>query len=211
MEEYLEPGYFVDSDHPSIIERAHSLTQTRKTDRGKAIALFDFVRDEIAYNPYGPAKEKKRYKASATLARGYGYCIQKATLLTALLRAVSIPAALIFANIRNPLVPDNLRKVLRTNDFIYHCYNNIFVNGSWVRATCAFDSAMCAKMNIPVVRFDGTKDAIFPPVTSDGRPFVSYLRHRGICVDVPFEEIMREFESFYSDEVLSALEKGPTS
>jgi hypothetical protein len=126
------------------------------------------------------------------------------------LKAVSNPAALVFADIRNPLIPDNLRRVLKTNDFVYHCYNNIFVNGSWIKATCAFDSAMCAKLNIPVVRFDGKKDAIFPPVTSDGRSFIVYLRHRCICADVPFEEAMREFESFYGKEVLAALEKGPT-
>jgi len=208
VEEYLKPGYFVDSGHPSIVDRAHSLTQTYEGDREKAVALFDFVRDAIAYNPYGPAKEKERYKASATLARGYGYCIQKAVLLTALLRAVSIPAALVFADIRNPLIPDNLKRVLKTNDFVYHCYNNIFVNGSWLKATCAFDSAMCAKLNIPVVRFDGTRDAVFPPITSDGRPFVVYLRHRGISADIPFEEVMHEFESFYGEEVLSALERG---
>ena len=62
-----------------------------------------------------------------------------------------------------------------------------------------------------MVRFDGTKDAIFPSVTPDGRPVVSYLRHRGIYDDVPFDEIIREFESFYGEEVLAAAAKGPTT
>jgi hypothetical protein len=49
--------------------------------------------------------------------------------------------------------------------------------------------AMCEKLRLPVVRFDGTKDAIFSSVTPDGRPFVSYLRHRGIYDDVPFGRV----------------------
>jgi len=150
MEHYLGRTYFIDSDHPSIMEKARSLTE-------------------------------------------------------------AWPATLIFADIRNPPIPDNLRQVLKTNDFIYHCYNNLYIDGAWLKATCAFDSVMCEKLRLPVVRFDGMKDAIFPSVTPDGGPFITYLRHRGMYDDVPFDEIIREFESFYGEEVLAAVEKGPTS
>ena len=40
---------------------------------------------------------------SATLARGYGFCVNKAVLLAALARAVGIPARLGFADVRNHL------------------------------------------------------------------------------------------------------------
>ena len=209
MEKFMQPTYFVNSDHPDIVKKAADLTKGVRHEREKAVRIFNFARDGISYNPYGPIKEKERYKASATLQRGYGYCIQKATLCAALLRAVSIPTALIFADIANPLIPDTLRQVVKTDQFVFHCYNDIFVDGRWVKATCAFDSGMCEKLNLPVVRFDGTKDAIFPPFTTDGRKFITYVRHRGRLTDVPFEEVIEVFESFYGKDVLEAAEKGP--
>ena len=209
MEPFLRATWFIDSDHPSIAGRSLSVTEGCKDEREKAVALFEFVRDGIAYNPYGPIREKERYTASATLERGYGYCIQKATLLAALLRAARIPAALIFADIRNVLIPATLKKTIGTDIFVCHCYNNILINGKWHKATPAFDSAMSSKLDVPVVRFDGRGDAVFPPTTADGRPFVTYLAQRGIRDDVPFDEIMEVFLGYYGEAALAAAEKGP--
>ena len=204
MEEFLKPTYFIDSDNPEIIETARELTRQCKDEREKAVTLFLFVRDRISYNPYGPIFEKERYRASKTLKRGYGYCIQKATLLAALLRAIAIPAALIFADIKNPLIPKNLKDALQTDEFIFHCYNNIFIKDKWVKATCAFDSGICERLSVPTVEFNGEEDAIFPPYLPDGRRFVTYLRQRGICSDVPFDDVIKEFRLFYGEEVLKA-------
>jgi hypothetical protein len=209
VQKYLKPTWFVDGDHPTVLEKALALTASCADDRERAVALFDFVRDQIAYNPYGPIRERERYKASATLERGYGYCIQKATLLAALLRAVHIPAALIFADIQNVLIPDALRKTLQTDVFVFHCYNHILLNGKWIKGTCAFDTGMCARLDVPVVRFSGKEDAIFPPSLPDGRKFVTYLRDRGPHADVPFDEVMKAFSEYYGEEVLTAAEKGP--
>jgi transglutaminase-like putative cysteine protease len=204
MEDFLRPTYFVNSDDATIREKANELTKECKNDRERAVALFNFVRDGITYNPYGPVEERERYKASATLARGYGYCIQKATLLAALLRSIGIPGALIFADIINPLIPEHLRDALKTDRFIYHCYNHIFLEGRWLKATCALDSGTCGRIGVPEVEFDGHKDAIFPPFLRDGTRFVTYYNDRGIRPDVPFEEIIREFKAYYGEEVLKA-------
>ena len=207
MEEFLRQTYFIDSDHPLIIEKANMLTQSCNNAREKAVVLFSFVRDEISYNPYGPIEDKERYKASKTLKRGYGYCIQKAALLAALLRSVSMPAALIFADIINPLIPENLKTLIKTDKFIFHCYNNIYIDGKWVKATCAFDRGMCTRINVPVVEFNGMEDAIFPSLLPDGRTFVTYLQHRGIYNDIPFDEVVKEFKAFYGNEALKAVKK----
>jgi transglutaminase-like putative cysteine protease len=204
LERFLKATYFVDCDHPLIRDKAVTVTRGLAKDREKAVALFDFVRDRITYNPYGPVEEEIRYKASRTLQRGYGFCIQKATLLAAMLRSVSIPAALVFADIINPLVPENLKNTLGTDRFLYHCYNDICIDGGWLKATCAFDAVMCVRIGVPVVQFDGTKDAVFPAFLPDGRQFVTYYNHRGIYDDVPFQDIINGFRAFYGEEVLKA-------
>lgn len=207
MYKFLRPTYFIDCDSPEIIEAATSITKDCKDKVEEAVALFRFARDEITYNPYGPVRDRERYKASHTLQRRYGYCIQKATLLAGLLRAVSIPATLVFADIRNQLIPQTLKDALHTDEFVFHCYNDIFVGGRWLKATCAFDSGSCEKINVPPVEFSGTEDAIFPPFAPDGRRFVTYLRQRAVCDDVPFEDIIRELEAFYGEEVLEATSR----
>jgi len=198
----LTPTYFIDADNPDILKTAQDLTEGFTDVKDKAVQLFLFARDAITYNPYGPILKKERYRASNTLKRGYGYCIQKATLFAALLRATGIPASLIFADIKNPLIPRTLRDTMKTDTFIFHCYNNIHINGKWLKATCAFDTGTCQKLGVPPVEFDGNKDAIFPSILPDGKPFVTYLRHRGEYSDIPFLDIIKEFKSFYGHDVI---------
>jgi hypothetical protein len=200
MEKFLRATFFIESDNVKVREQAHNLGRYCDDDYERAVRLFRFVRDGISYSLHGSPLEKERYRASATLTRGYGFCIQKAVLLAAMLRAVSIPAALIFANIRNQLISEAISEPMRSDTFIYHCYNNIFLGGKWVKAVCAFDQEICKRLNVPLVEFTGREDAIFPTALADGRKFVTYLRHRGIYDDVPFEEMMSEWGRFYGSE-----------
>ena len=78
-ERNLAPTEFIDWDAPSIRERAGALG--RSAARETAIALFDWVRDAIRYDPYSAMAERDAYRASAVLASGRGYCVQKAVLL----------------------------------------------------------------------------------------------------------------------------------
>ena len=110
MRIYLEPTLIIDSDNEFIQKTAHDITSNTQTDREKAVGLFYFVRDQIVYNPYVDRHLPDHFVASATLARGRGFCIQKAVVLVALSRAASIPARLGFAVIRNHLLPEKLAR-----------------------------------------------------------------------------------------------------
>jgi transglutaminase-like putative cysteine protease len=206
MENFLAPTYFIDCDHPAITETARNLTRHCADEKEKAVTLFRFARDEIQYNPYGPIFDRERYKASRVLARGYGYCIQKATLLAALLRTLGIPTGLVFCDIQNPLIPQKLRNTMKSDTFIFHCYNRIFIRKAWLNAVCSFDSITCERLNVPPVEFTGGEDALFSTEAPDGRHFVTYLHHRGLYDDVPFENIMQEFRQFYGDDVLASFD-----
>ncbi|MBN2888573.1 MAG: transglutaminase domain-containing protein [Deltaproteobacteria bacterium] len=168
----------------------------------KARALFLFVRDEIRYNPYTFSTRRENYQAHAILARGKGYCVQKAVLLTALCRAVGIPTRLLLADIKNYQVPGNLMEVMQTNIFLCHGYNELWLNNRWVKATPTFDRFMCQRLGINPVDFDGSRDAVFDLHSKDGKLHIEYIRHREPFSDLPFEQIMATYEEKYGTERL---------
>jgi transglutaminase-like putative cysteine protease len=201
MEKYLRATPAIDCDSKSIKEKAESLIQGREGVAEKAKCLFYFVRDEIRYNPYLSNSLLEQNRASATLERGKGYCVQKAVLLAALARAVGIPARLGFADIRNHIIPKKLMdKMGGENLFLYHGYDELFLGGKWVKATPAFDLRMCQENRIIPVEFDGESDATFHRYNLDGKLHIEYIRDHGHYHDLPLDEILEARHRFYHPE-----------
>ncbi len=191
MDKYLKPTSTFDSDSESIEEKARELTQGKEDAMEKAKALFYFVRDEIEYNIYVPKHMPEHFQASNTLARGKGYCVQKAVLLVALARAAGIPARLGCAKIRNHLLPPKVYEILKSDIFPWHGYADLHLEGKWVKATPAFDLKMCQENRLIPVEFDGRGDAMFHSHNLDGKPHIEYLLDRGPFDDVPLAEIRK--------------------
>ncbi len=189
MEEYLKPTSIVDCDHPVIKNKAQEVTKGQKKAIEKTRSLFYFVRDGIKYNPYVPRNLPEHFRASNTLARGEGFCIQKAALLIALSRAIGIPARFHFVILRNHLLPEKMAELLLSNVIPDHGYVEFYLDGKWVGATPAFDLELCQKYGIIPVEFDGKKDAKFHSHTQDGKLHVEYIFDRGTRADVPVEEV----------------------
>ncbi len=165
-------------------------------------AIFLFVRDEIRYNPYSFSTSREDYQTHTILARGKGYCIQKAVLLSALYRAAGIPSRLRLANIKNYQVPAKLAEMMQTDIFYCHGYNEIYLDGRWLKATPTFDRFMCERLEINPVNFDGTKDAVFNPRNLDGRKHIEYLEQWGPFSDLPFTKIMGTFNDNYGKDMI---------
>jgi transglutaminase-like putative cysteine protease len=70
-------------------------------------------------------------RASTVLAQGFGWCVPKAVLLTAVCRAAGIPARLGFADVRNHLSTERMRQTMQTDVFAWHGYADIWLNGAW--------------------------------------------------------------------------------
>ncbi|MCJ7655450.1 MAG: transglutaminase-like domain-containing protein, partial [Dehalococcoidia bacterium] len=83
IEWYLKPTATIDSDHPSIKEKAQNLIRGKRETTDKAKSLFYWVRDEIKYNPFLALEIFENFRASKTLERGQGFCIEKAAVLAA--------------------------------------------------------------------------------------------------------------------------------
>ncbi len=189
MRKYLQATEIIDAGHPAIKKKAEELTGHLATYPEKAIALFYFVRDQIRYNAFMPRFLPEHFKASNTLARKTGFCIQKAVLLTALSRAAHIPARLRFAVIRNHLLPEKLAGFITGNDLPDHGFAELHLDGRWVKANAAFDIGTCKDLIIPV-EFDGKNDALFNSHTRDGRLHIEYVLFRDSYDDVPVDEVI---------------------
>ena len=168
-------------------------------DISKAIKLFYFVRDGIRYSVKDSrlSFNKEEWKPSLTLEKGYAFCIPKAILLASLARAVGMPSKLHFVDIVNHMTSERLKQNMGSNIFIFHGFVELFLNGKWVEANCAFDKELCMRKNFPWVDFDGVKDGLFASTTDDGEPFVEYLKDRGVYNDAPHQEIMETWAKEY--------------
>ena len=171
----MRPTYCLDFKSSTVKEKANQLMGELQTKGEIAVTFFYFVRDEIKYRLTTDMFDKENFKASATLKRGYGFCIPKAILLASLLRAAGIPSHLHFADIRNHCLPPKILELLRTDLLIYHAYVELFIGGRWIKATPTFDIEMCKKYNIIPVEFTGMNDALFHRLDCDGRLHIEYV------------------------------------
>jgi transglutaminase-like putative cysteine protease len=196
MNEYLEPGRFVDSAHPLVVAFAREHA-AGASEREKAVALYYAVRDAIRYNPFQNFMLDEAYRGSACLERGVGWCVSKAALLSACARAAGIAARVAFADVKNHLTTPELTAKMGTDLFVYHGYSELFLDGKWVKATPAFNLAMCKRFRVKPLEFDGREDSIFHPFDEDDRRHMEYLNFRGTYADVPADEIRRVFAETY--------------
>lgn len=196
MNQYLQPGSFIDSAHPAVVafvrERAKG-----NSDRERAVSLYYAIRDDIRYNPFQNFLLDDAYRGSVCLERGEGWCVPKAALLAACARAAGIPARVGFADVKNHLTTPQLTEKMGTDLFVFHGYAELLLDGKWVKATPAFNLSLCTKFRVKPLEFDGTADSIFHPFDEDDRRHMEYVRDRGSFVDVPADEIKRVFSETY--------------
>jgi transglutaminase-like putative cysteine protease len=196
MKEFLQPGSFVDSAHPRVVQFAAEQAKGAD-DRERAVSLYYAVRDRIRYHPFQNFTLDDTYRGSVCLERGTGWCVPKAALLAACARAVGIPARVGYADVKNHLTTPELTAKMGTDLFVFHGYTDLYLEGKWVKATPAFNLALCTRFRVKPLEFDGLNDSIFHPFDEDNRRHMEYVRNRGAYADVPAEEIKRVFSETY--------------
>lgn len=197
MLNYLQPTFFIDSDHPGVKEYALKYTSDLRAAEDKAIKLFEAVRDDFFYNPYELNLTKEGLKASNLLGRKSGYCIEKAILLAAALRAIGIPSRLFFGNVRNHIATEKLKAILKTDVMVFHGSTEIFLHNKWIKVTPAFNKELCVKLNVTPLVFNGNDDAIFQEFDNGKRHFMEYLEQHGSFEDFPYQLYLSELKKYY--------------
>jgi transglutaminase-like putative cysteine protease len=165
--------------------------------RERAVSLYYLVRDGFRYDPYQVDVSVDGMRASRVLEVGYGWCVPKAALLAAAARAAGIPARVGYADVRNHLSTERLRRMLQTDLYIWHGYTELWLDGAWVKATPAFNLELCERFGILPLDWDGRADSLYHPYDREGRRHMEYVHQRGSFVDVPLSRIAADFAATY--------------
>ncbi len=195
---YLVPGRYVDSADPAIVAFAKRAVAGVTGVRARGVALYYAVRDQVGYDPYCVGTHEDYYRAGACLARGSGFCIPKAALLAACARAVGIPARVGYADVRNHLSTPRLAAMVGGDVYHWHSYTEMHLDGHWVKSTPAFDGALCERLGVHALEFDGVEDSLFQEHNRAGDRHMEYLAERGTFADVPYARIVADFERLHA-------------
>lgn len=193
---FLDATSYVDSADPEVVRFAREHAKGA-TPLEKAVSLYYAVRDGIRYNPFLDFSKSSAFRASEVLAKGEGFCVGKAALLAACARAEGIPARVGLADVKNHLTTPRLMEKMGTDLFVYHGYAELFLEGKWVKATPAFNRALCEKFRVKPLEFDGREDSVFHEFDEDNRRHMEYLRDHGTFDDIPVERIQQAFREVY--------------
>jgi len=68
--------------------------------------------------------------------------------------------------------------------------------------------ALCERVGIKPLEFDGENDSLFHPFDREGRRHMEYLRDRGTFADVPFETIQEAFSHAYPSLMTGTVLRG---
>ncbi len=197
MEQYLRPTEFFDFEHPLVQSFALETTAGKHDSVAMATALYLRSRDDFRYDPYSFSTHPSTFRASHVMESGASYCIPKAVLLGAAARAVGIPSRLGLADVMNHISEPRFVEKLRSQVFAMHGYIELFLEGKWVKATPAFNAALCHKMQVDVLDFNGREDSIFQAYDASGRHFMQYLKEYGHFADVPHAFIITNLQAAY--------------
>ena len=199
----LQPAAMVDSDHPAVIAFAREHARGAD-DRERAVSLYYAVRDRLRYDPYRIDLSVQGMKGSTALINGYGWCVPKAAALAAVCRAAGIPARVGYADVRNHLSTERMRRNMGTDLFVWHGYTDIWLDGRWLKATPAFNIELCDRFGLLPLEFDGRADSIYHPFDKAGNRHMEYVTLHGAFDDVPLQHIRDAFAVHYPNMPLQA-------
>jgi transglutaminase-like putative cysteine protease len=128
-------------------------------------------------------------------------------VLAACARHCGIPARIGLADVRNHLATPRLLEMLRSDVFAMHAYTELYMNGRWVKATPAFNLALCQLFDVAALEFDGLTDSVFHPFNQQGERHMEYLCDHGQFADVPeqlfFGHLAACYPHLFAEQALS--------
>jgi transglutaminase-like putative cysteine protease len=204
---WLAATEFLDYHHPAIQEFIAGNVGAGDAAKEQAVSLYYAVRDGIRYDPYSASMRREAMRASTTAINGAAYCVPKALLYAACLRAVGIPARPGFADVKNHLSTERLSRLLGTDVYAWHGYVSLWLDGKWVKATPAFNIQMCQRFGVRPLDFDGVTDALMHPYNSASQRHMEYVRQRGEFDDLPYDELVADMRAMYPRLVANSEER----
>ncbi|MBW2460758.1 MAG: hypothetical protein JRH11_03865 [Deltaproteobacteria bacterium] len=195
---------FVQSGHPAVLDVAKAIGEPGANDRGRAVAAYDYVRNEIGYE-FRPKLRPEQYEASTVIREGRGFCVQKAVLLVALLRACEVPSALVLSDLRDHTMPLRIADAMGTDVMHGHGLVAVWLDTAWWLVDPSHDAAFAEQKGYQRVEWDGHGDALIAATTQDGRRHAEYVGLHEVHLDLPFGQLLRTFAEAYAQADVNAL------
>ena len=184
-DEALRATSVIDHEHPLVTEMTNRLVDGRSTPMDRVAVLFEWVRDEIEYDMAPDLRGRDSWRASATLERGWGFCQQKAVLLTAMARAAGVPAALSYQSVIEHRLPDRFEVYLPDKRMRPHGLSAVRIGDRWQRLDPSLHREMCDRRGLHVVEWKPGTDALLPRFDRAGQPHCTIEEDLGSYVDLP--------------------------
>lgn len=137
---YLAATSNAQVNDPRIKALAASITAGKTTSYAKGVAIFNWVRDNLAYSFYYNTK----YGAVGALNVRKGNCVDTTHLIVALSRAAGLPTRYAHGNVRFP-----------SGNTYGHVWAEVWVNGKWYKADGTSSRNTFGYMSGTVVYFKG--------------------------------------------------------
>lgn len=195
MEEYLKDTEFLDFRDPAF-DRFTAPVVDNGDERAVAVQLYYLVRDAFLYDPYHLDLTAQGLKASVVLMKKRAWCVEKSTVLAACARRFGIPSRLGYAIVTNHIGVEKLLHYLRREEIVFHGFVELFLNGSWVKCTPAFDQRICRVSGVSPLEWEGREDSLFQEF-DQGRKFMEYKHFYGVFGDVPIDLMNAEMKKHY--------------
>lgn len=195
MENCLQASKNVDFLNESIQEY---IKEFRHLSDKKAIAvqLYEKVRDGFLYDPYHLDISSDALIASKVIQKKRAWCVEKALVMIACLRALEIPACFGFAIVVNHLGIEKLETYLKRKEIVFHGFVSVFLDGKWVICTPAFDRKVCRLAGVEPLVWDGETDSLFQAFSKD-KKHMEYIKYYGFFEEIPFDLMRSEMELYY--------------
>lgn len=196
MSQFLQADEVFNIDHPAV--RQFSENHCKGTNAvEKGVSLYYAVRDEIYYDPFNIRFEVSALRASEIIGKMRGHCVDKALLYVTLCRLNGIPARLGLARVRNHMGTARLEEILQTDVLNPHGYAEVYLNDRWVKCTPAFNLALCQRLNVPPLEFDGVHHSLFQAYDREPNGFMTYLEDYGTFHDLPVGFLKSSMQNEY--------------
>ncbi len=95
--------------------------------------------------------------------------------------------------------------MMGTNLFVYHGYDELYIEGKWIKATPTFDLNMCQEKGIVPVEFDAKNNAMLHSHNKDGELQIEYVCDHGHYQNLPLDKIHNARAQAYGAEVAEWL------
>lgn len=144
---FLRPSYYCPYDQSSAsTQLANQLCADAQNEGDALRSIYEWVAGNVAYDEAKAAQmaDATNYvpNPDETLASKKGICFDYASLAAALLRSQGIPCKIVTGNVS----PDN----------IYHAWNLVYIDGSWVTASFSVDQSTWTRIDLTFAAGSGS-------------------------------------------------------